>query len=99
MWPALSRFVIGEEGNRRFVDGRPLANRTNTAMRKELVEQGQAPHTAIIGCADSRAPLETIFDAMPGRCDTRAQRPALFPTCRSVDVRRQAVCLDVLGAR
>ena len=35
-------------------------------MRKALVKEGQAPHTAIIGCADSRAPLETIFDAMPG---------------------------------
>ena len=35
-------------------------------MRNALVDMGQAPHTAIIGCADSRAPLETIFDAMPG---------------------------------
>lgn len=31
-----------------------------------MVNEGQAPHTAIIGCADSRAPLETVFDAMPG---------------------------------
>lgn len=28
---------------------------------------GQAPHTAIIGCADSRAPLE-----IPGKTDVRA---------------------------
>lgn len=35
-------------------------------MRNALVDMGQAPHTAVIGCADSRAPLETIFDAMPG---------------------------------
>ncbi|CAJ1409805.1 unnamed protein product [Effrenium voratum] len=53
-------------GNRRFVDGRPLGARTKDAARRQLVDQGQAPHTAIIGCADSRAPLETIFDAMPG---------------------------------
>ncbi|CAE7510061.1 mtcA2, partial [Symbiodinium pilosum] len=46
--------------------GRPLANRTNSVICKELVAQGQAPHTAIVGCADSRAPLETIFDTMPG---------------------------------
>ena len=39
---------------------------TNSVIRKELVAQGQAPHTAIVGCADSRAPLETIFDTMPG---------------------------------
>lgn len=35
-------------------------------MRNALVDMGQAPHTAVIGCADSRAPLEAIFDAMPG---------------------------------
>ena len=56
-----------KEGNRRFVDGRPLGSKTKDAARRQLVDEGQAPHTAIIGCADSRAPLETIFDAMPGR--------------------------------
>ncbi|CAK9035501.1 Carbonic anhydrase 2 (Beta-CA 2) (Carbonate dehydratase 2) (mtCA 2), partial [Durusdinium trenchii] len=55
-----------KEGNRRFVDGRPLGSKTKDAARQQLVDEGQAPHTAIIGCADSRAPLETIFDAMPG---------------------------------
>ena len=35
-------------------------------MRKELDREGQAPHTAIIGCADSRCPLETLFDTLPG---------------------------------
>jgi len=55
-----------KEGNRRFVKGTPEATRTNEGMRNALVDMGQAPHTAIIGCADSRAPLETIFDAMPG---------------------------------
>ncbi|CAJ1370429.1 unnamed protein product [Effrenium voratum] len=54
------------EGNDRFVKGAPQATRTNDTMRKDLVDKGQAPHTAIIGCADSRAPLETVFDAMPG---------------------------------
>ena len=54
------------EGNARFVEGKPQAIRTNAEMRTLLVEEGQAPHTAIIGCADSRAPLEKIFDAMPG---------------------------------
>eukprot|EP00439_Symbiodinium_sp_Y106_P009236 s3133_g1.t1 len=56
-----------KEGNARFVAGRPVSIRTtNAEMRALLVEEGQAPHTAIIGCADSRAPLEKIFDAMPG---------------------------------
>eukprot|EP00439_Symbiodinium_sp_Y106_P061101 s1387_g9.t1 len=55
-----------KEGNARFVEGKPVSIRTNVQMRELLVEEGQAPHTAIIGCADSRAPLEKIFDAMPG---------------------------------
>ena len=55
-----------KQGNDRFIKGEATATRTNEAMRKELVDMGQAPHTAIIGCADSRAPLETIFDALPG---------------------------------
>ena len=55
-----------KEGNARFIKGEPQATRTNEAMRKQLVDMGQAPHTAIIGCADSRAPLETIFDTLPG---------------------------------
>jgi len=55
-----------KEGNDRFIKGELTATRTNDAMRKELVDMGQAPHSAIVGCADSRAPLETIFDAMPG---------------------------------
>ena len=56
-----------EEGNRRFMNGRPWGSTTQDAARQQLVVEGQAPHTAIIGCADSRAPLETIFDAMPGQ--------------------------------
>ena len=55
-----------QEGNRRFVNGCPLGSKTKAAARQQLVEDGQAPHTAIIGCADSRAPLESIFDTMPG---------------------------------
>ena len=35
-------------------------------MREALALKGQAPHTAIVGCADSRVPLETVFDALPG---------------------------------
>jgi len=55
-----------KEGNQRFAAGAPIAQRANSDMRSALVEHGQAPHTAIIGCADSRCPLETLFDAMPG---------------------------------
>eukprot|EP00435_Cladocopium_sp_Y103_P065883 s326_g27.t4 len=55
-----------KEGNSRFVLGTPLAKAADDTMREALVNQGQAPHTAVLGCADSRVPVDTIFDAMPG---------------------------------
>ena len=57
---------ILKEGNGRFVLGTPLAKAANDKMREDLVNHGQAPHTAVLGCADSRAPVDIIFDAMPG---------------------------------
>lgn len=32
----------------------------------QLDRAGEAPHTAVIGCADMRAPVDTVFDALPG---------------------------------
>eukprot|EP00913_Durusdinium_trenchii_P017966 g16884.t1 len=55
-----------KEGNKRFTNGSGVAGKITPGMRKALVKDGQAPHSAVIGCADSRAPLETVFDAMPG---------------------------------
>ena len=57
---------ILKDGNRRFVTGETLSGNVTNGMRRALVKEGQAPLAAIIGCADSRAPLETVFDAMPG---------------------------------
>ena len=53
-------------GNERFVVGAPAAGKVHHSMREALATKGQAPHTAIVGCADSRCPLETLFDALPG---------------------------------
>mmetsp|Transcript_103949 Transcript_103949/g.144659 ORF Transcript_103949/g.144659 Transcript_103949/m.144659 type:complete len:277 (+) Transcript_103949:39-869(+) len=55
-----------KEGNQRFVEGKPQSTQVDSIMRQELDREGQAPHTAIIGCADSRCPLETLFDTLPG---------------------------------
>ena len=55
-----------KEGNERFVLGTPLALPIDDSMREALVNQGQAPFTAVLGCADSRVPTDTIFDCMPG---------------------------------
>ncbi len=51
-------------GNARYMQGSPectpLVNR-----RAELVG-GQNPFAIIVGCADSRVPIDTIFDQLPG---------------------------------
>ena len=50
------------DGNRRFVDGNTSAAASaNQARRAELVG-GQNPFAVILACADSRAPVELIFD-------------------------------------
>ena len=55
-----------KKGNERFAAGAPTAGKTSDAMRKALVKHNQAPHSAILGCADSRVPVDTVFDATPG---------------------------------
>jgi carbonic anhydrase len=49
------------EGNRRYLDGKPQAPRRDAARRAEVAET-QKPFAAFLGCADSRVPLEIIFD-------------------------------------
>jgi carbonic anhydrase len=51
-------------GNARFVAGSPRCVPA-TARRAELAD-GQAPFAAVLGCSDSRVPVETIFDHDPG---------------------------------
>jgi len=51
-------------GNARFAAGTPRCTPA-TARRAELAN-GQAPFVAVLGCADSRVPVETIFDHDPG---------------------------------
>eukprot|EP00913_Durusdinium_trenchii_P030595 g28654.t1 len=55
-----------KEGNLRFAKGAPEAGKIDAQMRKALADVGQAPHTAVLGCADSRVPLELVFDTLPG---------------------------------
>lgn len=51
-----------KEGNRRFVSGtRSLETLMSQAHRKELAG-GQEPFAVIIGCSDSRVPVELVFD-------------------------------------
>jgi carbonic anhydrase len=48
------------EGNRRFVGGRPQHGHEVSAAA--AASGGQEPHAVVLGCIDSRVPLEAIFD-------------------------------------
>lgn len=56
--PALQRLM---DGNTRYVNGTLEHPHTDEDHRKGLVG-GQKPFAAILGCSDSRVPLEMIFD-------------------------------------
>jgi carbonic anhydrase len=58
---ALARLL---EGNRRYVEGQPRTP-VHSAQRVELAN-GQRPFAAVLGCSDSRVPIETVFDQGPG---------------------------------
>jgi carbonic anhydrase len=49
------------EGNQRFAQGRPMAPNRDLARLKEIAPR-QRPVAAFLGCADSRVPIEIIFD-------------------------------------
>lgn len=56
---ALDRLV---EGNRRFVSGVRSVEALATHTRRGELTEGQAPFAVILGCSDSRVPVEIIFD-------------------------------------
>lgn len=49
------------QGNDRFVEGKTLAPHRNMARLKEIAAK-QTPFAAFLGCADSRVPIEIVFD-------------------------------------
>lgn len=55
-----------KQGNRRFLSGENTGDiRIDQTKRNKLVG-GQQPFAVILGCSDSRAPVEIIFDQGPG---------------------------------
>lgn len=48
-------------GNKRFADGKPQAPHRDLARLKEVAPL-QKPFAAFLGCADSRVPIEIVFD-------------------------------------
>lgn len=54
------------EGNARYAAGTPQQTVVSSSLRDNLFTKGQFPYAAIVGCSDSRVPMEIIFDAGPG---------------------------------
>ncbi len=50
------------EGNQRWVDGAAIAPNTSPERRSDVADTGQKPFVTVVTCADSRLPVERIFD-------------------------------------
>ena len=55
---ALQRLL---DGNKRFVQGKTKHAHRSADWRRQLVG-GQAPFACLLGCSDSRVPIELVFD-------------------------------------
>lgn len=51
-----------KDGNARFLEGKSTCPRDGESRIKETSENGQHPLVSILSCADSRVPLEVVFD-------------------------------------
>jgi carbonic anhydrase len=50
-----------KQGNQRFVNGQSRHAHESASLRHQLVS-GQHPFAIVLGCSDSRVPVELIFD-------------------------------------
>jgi carbonic anhydrase len=62
MIPAREALQRLREGNRRFVDDTRSSESLISPRRRAELTAGQEPFAAILGCSDSRVPVEIIFD-------------------------------------
>ena len=53
-------------GNRRFTSGRTRSHRRDLATLQQMMEK-QEPFAAVLSCADSRVPVEVVFDQTIGQ--------------------------------
>jgi carbonic anhydrase len=62
MIPALEALQRLKDGNRRFIDDNRKSESLVSSGRREQLTSGQEPFAAILGCSDSRVPVEIVFD-------------------------------------
>ncbi|MEN9723891.1 MAG: hypothetical protein RJB38_1877 [Pseudomonadota bacterium] len=64
---AMEALQLLKEGNQRFVQGlRSVDSMIRSRDLAELAEKGQRPFAIVLACADSRVPIEILFDRGPG---------------------------------
>ncbi|MGI9309617.1 MAG: carbonic anhydrase [Gammaproteobacteria bacterium] len=49
-------------GNERFVAGNSAVDASRSQTRRKELTKGQEPFAIVLGCADSRVPVEKVFD-------------------------------------
>lgn len=54
------------DGNRRFAAGKMTAHEHDLNILKQHLEEKQEPYAAVLSCADSRVPVEIVFDQTIG---------------------------------
>jgi carbonic anhydrase len=54
------------DGNKRFTTGKLTAHDHDLAILKQHTEEKQEPFAAVLSCADSRVPVELVFDQSIG---------------------------------
>ena len=62
MTPAREALERLQEGNRRFTSGMGGREAYDSHARRAELAQGQHPFAVVLGCSDSRVPVEIIFD-------------------------------------
>src|SRR6201999_733308 len=53
-------------GNRRFTSGRTSSHRRDLSILQQMMEKPE-PFAAVLSCADSRVPVEVVFDQTIGQ--------------------------------
>jgi carbonic anhydrase len=67
MIPAQEALERLREGNRRYVTGQSTLSKADVEPgRLAELAAGQHPFAVIVGCSDSRVPVEIVFDQGPG---------------------------------
>jgi len=62
MLPAKEALDRLKKGNKRFAEGKESLHAIPDPDKREALIEGQDPFAIILGCSDSRAPAELIFD-------------------------------------